>query len=85
VAWWIFHPGGAKILNTLENSLKLSREQCRWGWDALREHGNMSSASVLFALASFLDERPYKPGDKVFMLGVGPGLMLQCNLFECAA
>ena len=85
VAWWIFHPGGAKILNTLEDSLKLSREQCRWGWDALREHGNMSSASVLFALASFLDEKPYKKGDKVFMLGVGPGLMLQCNLFECAA
>jgi predicted naringenin-chalcone synthase len=45
----------------------------------------MSSASVLFALAQFLDEKPYAPGDKAFMLGVGPGLMLQCNLFECVA
>lgn len=85
VRWWIFHPGGAKILHALEQSLQLRPEQCRWGWEALRQHGNMSSASVLFALAQFLDEKPYAPGDKAFMLGVGPGLMLQCNLFECAA
>lgn len=85
VRWWLFHPGGAKILNTLEDSLQLSPQQCRWGWEALKSHGNMSSASVLFALAGFLDEAAYTPGDKVFMLGVGPGLMLQLNLFECVA
>ncbi len=85
VRWWIFHPGGAKILHALQESLRLEPEQCRWGWESLRKHGNMSSASVLFALCQFLDERPYRPGDKAFMLGVGPGLMLQLNLFECVA
>jgi len=85
VAWWIFHPGGAKILHALESSLKLAPAQCRWGWDALKEHGNMSSASVLFALSQFLDERPYKLGDLVCMVGVGPGLTIQLNLFECVS
>lgn len=85
IAWWIFHPGGAKILSTLENSLRLSRAQTRWGWETLRDNGNMSSASVLFALSAFLRDKPYKTGDKLLMLGVGPGLTLQLNLFECHA
>lgn len=83
IAWWIFHPGGAKILNMLETSLRLSREQTHWGWDTLRDNGNMSSASVLFALSRFLEDRVYRSGDKLLMLGVGPGLTLHINLFEC--
>lgn len=83
ISWWLFHPGGAKILSSLEESFGLSRDQAKWGWDTLRENGNMSSASILFALEAFLRERPYKVGDKVLMLGVGPGLTLQVNLFEC--
>jgi alkylresorcinol/alkylpyrone synthase len=83
VQWWLFHPGGAKILSSLEETFSLKRHQAKWAWDTLRENGNMSSASILFALHSFMQERPYKPGDKVIMLGVGPGLTLQLNLFDC--
>jgi len=83
IAWWLFHPGGAKILSSLEETLSVSREQSRWAWESLRDHGNMSSASILFALQSFIQDRDYKSGDRVFMLGVGPGLTLQMNLFEC--
>lgn len=85
ISWWLFHPGGAKILASLEDELDVSREQSRWSWESLRDHGNMSSASILFALEGFLRERVYAPGDKVLMLGVGPGLTLQVNLFECCA
>jgi alkylresorcinol/alkylpyrone synthase len=83
VRWWLFHPGGAKILSSLEETLSVSREQTRWSWDSLRDHGNMSSASILFALKGFLNDKEYSPGDKMVMLGVGPGLTLQLNLFEC--
>jgi len=83
VRWWLFHPGGAKILSSLEESLSVSREQTRWSWESLRDHGNMSSASILFALKGFLDDQEYNVGDKMVMLGVGPGLTLQLNLFEC--
>jgi alkylresorcinol/alkylpyrone synthase len=83
VRWWLFHPGGAKILSSLEETLSVSRDQTRWSWESLRDHGNMSSASILFALKSFLDDKEYQVGDKMLMLGVGPGLTLQLNLFEC--
>lgn len=83
ISWWLFHPGGAKILSSLEDTLTVTRGQSRWAWDSLRDHGNMSSASILFALQSFMNDREYKPHDKVLMLGVGPGLTLQMNLFEC--
>ncbi len=83
VRWWLFHPGGAKILSSLEETLSVSREQTRWSWDSLRDNGNMSSASILFALKGFLNDKEYSPGDKMVMLGVGPGLTLQLNLFEC--
>jgi alkylresorcinol/alkylpyrone synthase len=83
ISWWLFHPGGAKILTSLEDTLSVLRQQSRWAWESLREHGNMSSSSILFALQSFMQDLDYKPRDKVLMLGVGPGLTLQMNLFEC--
>lgn len=83
VTWWLFHPGGAKILSSLEEGFSLARENTKWAWESLEAHGNMSSASILFALQAFLEERPFKEGDKMLMLGVGPGLTLQVNLFEC--
>jgi alkylresorcinol/alkylpyrone synthase len=83
VRWWLFHPGGAKILSSLEETLSVSRAQTRWSWESLRDHGNMSSASILFALKGFLDDQEYSAGDRMVMLGVGPGLTLQLNLFEC--
>ncbi len=85
VGWWIFHPGGAKILSSLEDTFGLSREQTTWSWDSLRDNGNMSSASILFALKAFIDERLYSRNDLMIMLGVGPGLTLQVNLFRCHA
>lgn len=85
VAWWIFHPGGAKILSSLEETFTLRREQTKWAWNSLRDNGNMSSASILYALKAFVDERPYQRDDLMVMLGVGPGLTLQVNLFRCHA
>jgi alkylresorcinol/alkylpyrone synthase len=83
VKWWLFHPGGAKILQGLEDTIGLRPEQTRWSWGSLKDYGNMSSASILFALDAFIKDRTYKRGDKLLMLGIGPGLTLQLNLLEC--
>ncbi len=48
---FLLHPGGAKILQTVQTVLRLSREELAYSWDVLRDFGNMSSPTALFTLA----------------------------------
>jgi alkylresorcinol/alkylpyrone synthase len=47
---FLFHPGGRKLLETMEEVLGLTRDQLQYSWEVLRRYGNMSSATVLFVL-----------------------------------
>lgn len=47
---FLFHPGGRKLLETMEAALGLTRDQLQHSWDVLRDYGNMSSATALFVL-----------------------------------
>ena len=51
---WILHPGGRDVLNALRDKLGLAPEDLRWSAAVLREFGNLSSASVYFALQGAL-------------------------------
>lgn len=82
VDWWLFHPGGVKVLRALEEAFGIQRGQSHWAWDVLEEYGNMSSASILFVLDAFLRSKTAQPGDTVCMLGVGPGLTIEAILLE---
>lgn len=82
ISYWLFHPGGVKILDFLEATFHLRPEQARWSRETLTNVGNMSSATILFVLKAFLDSQVVKAGEKVLMLGVGPGLTIELILFE---
>lgn len=79
---WLFHPGGSKILDFLESSLCREPNQARWSRDIFDSVGNLSSATVLFVLNHFLQSNVCEIGDKVVMVGIGPGLTLELILFE---
>lgn len=51
---WIFHPGGRDVLLALRERFSLSGHDVRWSQVVLRDYGNMSSPSVLFALQAAL-------------------------------
>jgi len=53
---WILHPGGRDVLVALRERFKLSGHDVRWSQAVLREYGNMSSPSVLFALQAALED-----------------------------
>jgi alkylresorcinol/alkylpyrone synthase len=53
---WILHPGGRDVLMALRDRFKLSGHDVRWSQAVLREYGNMSSPSVLFALQAALED-----------------------------
>ncbi len=82
VRYWLFHPGGIKILNFLESAFGLAPEQARWSRDVLQSVGNLSSATVLFVLDSFLRAQVVKTGEYALMVGIGPGLTLELILFQ---
>jgi alkylresorcinol/alkylpyrone synthase len=69
-AGFLFHPGGRKLLETIEQTLGLTRKQLEHSWDVLRCYGNMSSATVLFVL-----DRAQKAGARGWHLlaAFGPG------------
>jgi alkylresorcinol/alkylpyrone synthase len=71
VTGWILHPGGRNILHALREHLSLRDEDLRWSADVLREHGNLSSPSVLFVLQTALNGGA--PGGYWWMSSFGAG------------
>lgn len=47
---WILHAGGRDVLEALRRRLELEPRDLRWSAEVLREYGNLSSASIYFAL-----------------------------------
>lgn len=77
----IFHPGGRKIIQTVEElfgSLGKNIDDTR---QVLKEYGNMSSVTVLYVLERFL-EKSIPAGEKGLMLSFGPGFSAQSILLQ---
>jgi len=77
----IFHPGGKKIVNTVENLFNSFGKNIDDTKEVLNLYGNMSSATVLYVLERFMDKNIPK-GDKGLMLSFGPGFTAQRILLE---
>jgi predicted naringenin-chalcone synthase len=77
----IFHPGGKKIIQTVEDLFGGMGKNIDDTKEVLRLYGNMSSATVLYVLERIMDSQP-KPGEKGLMLSFGPGFSAQRILLE---
>jgi alkylresorcinol/alkylpyrone synthase len=67
---FLFHPGGAKVLVTVEQVLGIAHSQLVHSWEVLRQFGNMSSATVLFVLKRALQAGAAGPH---LLAAFGPG------------
>lgn len=77
----IFHPGGKKIVQTIEELFGSLGKNIDDTKEVLRLYGNMSSATVLYVLERFMDGKRRK-GEKGLMLSFGPGFSAQRILLE---
>lgn len=77
----IFHPGGKKIVQTVEELFGALGKNIDDTKEVLRLYGNMSSATVLYVLERFMDKNPAK-GERGLMLSFGPGFSAQRILLE---
>jgi predicted naringenin-chalcone synthase len=71
IAAWAIHPGGPRVLDSVLAALGLAERDGHASAGVLREHGNMSSATILFILAELLNAPSAAP---MLALAFGPGL-----------
>jgi len=80
VQHWAIHPGGRSILDRVQDRLALSDAQLHPARETLRQHGNMSSATILFVLRRILEEEGARDGERVSAMAFGPGLTAESAL-----
>lgn len=84
---YAIHPGGRRILQVIEAALEIPKEKNESAHHILRQHGNMSSPTVLFVLKHLYDQKISKgqehpDQDSVLSFAFGPGLTLEGMLLE---
>ena len=83
---WAVHPGGPRILSTVEQSLQLDADALQISREVLSQYGNMSSATIFFILETlFVQPRQtnqLSQPDTCIAMAFGPGLTTELALFQ---
>jgi predicted naringenin-chalcone synthase len=69
------HPGGPRVLEAVEEVLGLAPEALTTSREVLRDHGNMSSATIFYILEREL--LAARSGERIIALAFGPGLTIE--------
>src|ERR1700729_4273927 len=72
ISTWICHPGGPKVIETVEQTLDLPVDALDHTRKSLRDNANLSSVSVLDVLRANMADPP-PPGSLGLMIAMGPG------------
>lgn len=75
---WVVHPGGPRVLAAVEESLELGGDDLALSYAVLAQHGNMSSATMLFIMKELWQQRRF---GYWLAVGFGPGLEIEYALF----
>jgi len=79
---WAVHAGGRTVLDAVEIGLALDPQALRHSRKVLHDFGNMSSATIMFALAQILAARD---GERGLGMAFGPGMVAETFRFRRAA
>lgn len=72
IAHFVAHPGGKKVLEAYEAAMGFDSSKTEISRNILRNHGNMSSPTVLYVLKEFM-ENEAAAGEYGLMAALGPG------------
>ena len=73
------HPGGGRVVEALEAYFAPEIVGIPATREVLRQHGNMSSPTVLFVLEKLLAEKPDKP---ILLTALGPGFTAAVGILD---
>ena len=78
---WVSHPGGPKVLESINGALGLGDDALELSWRSLSEIGNISSASVLHILRD-ARSKPPASGTPGLLMAMGPGFCAELVLLR---
>jgi len=78
ITHWCIHPGGKKILQVIEQKLRLQKDDLCHSKNVLAKYGNMSSPTILFVLKDMMNNM--QNGANIFGVAFGPGLTMETFL-----
>jgi alkylresorcinol/alkylpyrone synthase len=58
----------------VQSALGLSREDVATSWDALADHGNIGTPSIMYVLKDTIERYRPEPGERGLMVTIGPGV-----------
>ncbi len=76
---WAVHGGGRTILDAVETGLNLRPDALAISRSVLREHGNMSSATIMFVLNRIMQEQGVER--RGLAMAFGPGMVAETFRF----
>jgi predicted naringenin-chalcone synthase len=77
------HPGGKKILQVIEEELRIDKRQNEAAYHVLKNFGNMSSPTVLFVLHEVVKNlNGVNNGERILSVAFGPGLTLESMILK---
>jgi predicted naringenin-chalcone synthase len=79
---WLVHPGGRRIIESVQEALDLSREDVAASYDVLAEHGNMGTPSIFYVMQRAVESRAPQSGELGLMVTVGPGVTVGLMLMR---
>ena len=71
---WIVHPGGRRIIESVQGALELTRDDVATSWEVLAEYGNVGTPSIFYVLKDTLERNQPQPGEHALMVTIGPGV-----------
>jgi predicted naringenin-chalcone synthase len=79
ISHWCIHPGGKRVLNSIEKSIDITADDLQHSYNILKNYGNMSSPTILFVLKEIMDSPKNNNGNRTNIFGAafGPGLTLE--------
>ena len=70
-----------RVLDAVQQALGFDPERLHWSREVMRDHGNVSSVTILLVLQEFLRSDP-APG-RGLVTAMGPGFAFEHVLFTC--
>ena len=79
---WLVHPGGPRVIEALARGLELPGDALALSWECLGKAGNISSASVLQVLDTFMERVQPEPGEHGLLMAMGPAFSAELVLLQ---